>query len=227
MLAYRELLKAHEAEGTLSDAIYAVLRRCIVEGALPPGSRLQPGDLSEEMNVSRTPVREALRRLEAEQYVYPQSRKGLVVRALSGKDLTEMFQIREQLEGLAARLAAETITPIELASLEALVARMAAETDKTELRALTGQFHLQIAEAARNARLYEMIRELQERVRQFEQSTLYMSGQPAEAIKEHRALIEAIKDRDADAAERVAREHRKRTLEVRLGMAARNIEASS
>ncbi|MEQ8194327.1 MAG: GntR family transcriptional regulator [Rhodospirillales bacterium] len=218
MPAYRELLKEHEAEGTLSDAIYAMLRRCIVEGALPPGSRLQPGDLSEEMNVSRTPVREALRRLEADRFLYPQSRKGLVVRALSGKDLTELFQIREQLEGLAARLAAETITPIELASLETLVEQMASATDKTELRALTGRFHLHVAEAAHNARLYEMIRELQERVRQFDQSTLYMSGQPEEAIKEHRALIEAIKNRDANKAEQLARDHRRRTLEVRLGM---------
>jgi DNA-binding GntR family transcriptional regulator len=218
MPPYQQLLKKHESEGTLSDAVYAVLRQCIVEGRLPPGSRLQPEDLSQQMNVSRTPVRDALRRLEAEEFLAPQSRKGLIVKELSAKDLTEIFQIREELESLAARLATQNITEIELVSLERLIKEMesTSEADAKWLRELTGEFHLQVARASHNTRLYQMIKELQDRIHLFEGSTLFLPGRTRKAIEEHRSLVKAIKDRDAAMAEEVVRRHRRRTLEIRL-----------
>jgi len=218
MVPYQELLKKYESESTMSDAIYSVLRECIIEGILPPGHRLQPGELSQSMNVSRTPVREALRRLEAEEFLMPQSRKGLIVRELSGKELTEIFQIREELEGLAARLAAQNITEFELASLEKIVEEMGVRLreDPSHLRELTGEFHFQVARASHNSHLFQMIKELQERVRRFENSTLSLPGRAEEAIKEHRSLVKALEKRDTEEAESIVRTYRRRSLEIRL-----------
>ena len=218
MVPYQELLKKYESKSTMSDAIYSVLRECIIEGMLPPGHRLQPGELSQSMNVSRTPVREALRRLEAEEFLMPQSRKGLIVRELSGKELTDIFQIREELEGLAARLAAQNITEFELTSLDKLVEEMEEQLQESSshLRGLTGEFHYQVARASHNSHLFQMIKELQDRVRQFESSTLGLPGRAEEAIKEHRSLVKALKKRDVTEAESIVRTHRQRSLEVRL-----------
>jgi len=220
MAPYQELLKRHHDEGTMSDAVYRVLRHCIIDGSLASGSRLQEEKLAKEMGVSRTPVREALRKLEAEEFVVARPRKGLVVCALSEEDLVEIFQVREALEGMAARLAATNAAPPAVAGLDRLVAEMetAASGDANHLRDLTGEFHLAVARASGNSRLVRMIGKLQDRVRQFGNSTLFLPDQPGAAIEEHRALLEMIKAKDADGAEEIVRRHRRRTLEVRLQM---------
>ena len=105
----RALLDKQGTAGTTADAVYQALRHAILHGDLAPGERLRSDALANELRVSRTPVREALRKLEAEGLVAP-SGSGLIVRALSEQDLTELFYVREALEGMAARLAAENAT---------------------------------------------------------------------------------------------------------------------
>jgi DNA-binding GntR family transcriptional regulator len=203
---------------TTADAAYQALRQGILRGDLAAGERLRSDALASELKVSRTPVREALRKLEAEGLV-ERSGSGLIVREFSEKDLTELFYVREALEGMAARLAAENATPSEIGEIRELLDDMDAVGQRGEaLRPLTGEFHQSICRAAHNDRLLQSLKSLLEHVRQMQTSTLYVEGRPAEALKEHRDLLQAIEARDADRAERLARTHRRKTLELRKEM---------
>jgi DNA-binding GntR family transcriptional regulator len=220
MMALRALLQESGAAGTTADAAYLALRQGILQGELAPGERLRSDALANELKVSRTPVREALRKLEAEGLV-ARSGSGLIVREFSEKDLTELFYVREALEGMAARLAAENATPSEIAEIRELLDDMDSvrqRGDVAALRPLTGEFHRLICRAAHNDRLLQSLKSLLEHVRQMQTSTLYVEGRPAEALKEHRNLLRAIEARDADRAEQVARAHRRKTLELRKEM---------
>jgi DNA-binding GntR family transcriptional regulator len=228
MTRLRALLQGREAGGTTADAVYQTLRHGIVHGDLAPGERLRSDALASELRVSRTPVREALRKLEAEGLV-AHSGSRLVVRAVSDEDLTELFYVREALEGMAARLAAENATPAEIATIRELLEDMEAvqrRGDVGAFRGLTGEFHQLIGHAAHNGRLLQSLQSLLDHVRQFQTSTLYGEGRPAEALKEHRELLESIEARDGEAAERLARQHRRRTLQLRKGVLREQLRKS-
>jgi DNA-binding GntR family transcriptional regulator len=129
--------------------------------------------------------------------------------------------VREALEGMAARLASQNATPAEIAEIQELLEDM--ETvrrrgDVDALRRLTGEFHQLVCRASHNHRLLQSLKTLLDHVRQIQTSTLYGEGRPAEALKEHRALLRAIEARDGDRAERIAREHRRKTLDLRREM---------
>jgi DNA-binding GntR family transcriptional regulator len=215
----QNILARFSNEATTADAVCAALRHCIIEGVLRPGKRLLSDELATQLGVSRTPVREALRKLEAEGHVSPASgSKGLVVREYSENDLEEVFFIRELLEGAAARLAADSVSPSDLARMGEFIEDMefASERGKADVfRQLAGEFHSLVHQASRNKRLSAMLQDLQENIRRFNTSTLYTAGRMADALREHRALYEALKARDGDKAEQLAREHRRKTLAMR------------
>jgi DNA-binding GntR family transcriptional regulator len=224
----RALLQDQSTNATTADAVYRALRHGILHGDLAPGERLRSDALATELRVSRTPVREALRKLEAEGLV-AHSGSRLVVRALSEQDLTELFYVREALEGMAARLAAENATPSEIAAIGELLEDMVSvrkRSDVGALRRLTGEFHLLVCRAAHNNRLLQSLQALLDHVRQMQTSTLYGEGRPAEALDEHRALLAAIAGRDGESAERLARAHRRRTLELRKDMLREQLRKS-
>jgi DNA-binding GntR family transcriptional regulator len=228
MTRLRALLQELGADGTTADAVYQALRHGIVHGDLAPGERLRSDALATELRVSRTPVREALRKLEAEGLV-AHSGSRLMVRAFSEQDLTELFYVREALEGMAARLAAENATPSEIAAIRELLEDM--ETvrrrgDVGAMRRLTGEFHQMICRAAHNDRLLQSLQALLDHVRQLQTSTLYGEGRPAQALDEHRRLLTAIEARDGDRAEALARAHRRKTLELRKTMLREQLRKS-
>src|SRR5580698_11510907 len=166
------LLQDAGDSGTTADAVHRVLRQAVVDGSIAPGERLRSDALANELRVSRTPVREALRKLEAEGLVAP-SGSGLIVRALSEQDLTELFYVREALEGMAARLAAENATRSEIADIKELLEDM--ETvrrrgDVDALRGLTGEFHQLVCRASHNDRLLQSLKTLLDQVRQIRTS---------------------------------------------------------
>lgn len=213
--------RSRSEAGTTADAVYEALRERIVEGEYAPGQRLRSDALAIALKVSRTPVREALRKLEAEGLVGPSPRGALIVKELSEDDLTEIFLIREALEGLAARFAAENATPSELAELRILIEDMeaaASRADRDVLRALTGEFHRQVAHASHNKRLAQSLKALQDQVRQVRRSTLFLDDRPTAAIEEYKGLARAIEARDGDRAEALARAHRRQTLLLRRQM---------
>lgn len=232
-MSLNQVLRRFRNSGTTGDAVYSTLRHCIVLGDLAPGERLLSDGLATRLGVSRTPVREALRKLEAEGLVAASPRLGLVVREVSEQDLAEIFAIREALEGAAARMAAENGTPAELSDLRALLEDMEAvgqRGDLTTLRDLTAEFHLLVCRASHNGRLLRMLKDLQDQVRHLKTSTLFEKGRAAEALQEHRNLLLALEARDPGRAETVARAHRNKTLDLRKKMlrdqARRSIGAS-
>jgi DNA-binding GntR family transcriptional regulator len=184
--------------------------------------------LATEMAVSRTPVREALRKLEAEGLVAHAGAR-LVVRTLSEQDLIELFYVREALEGMAARLAAENATPAEIEEIRELVKDMAAARKRRDVdgfRRLAGEFHHLVYRASHNNRLLMASQSLLDHVRQIQSSTLHAPGRLAHALDEHRQLLNAIAARDADRAEALARQHRRKTLDLRKAMLREQLRQS-
>jgi DNA-binding GntR family transcriptional regulator len=223
-----ELMRRYRDAGTSADSVYAALRYGIVEGLLPPGTKLRADELAKQLGISRTPIREAHLKLEAEGLIVVRPGVGLVVQAFSPEEVIEIYHIREMLEGKAAALAAENANAYERAGLAELMSEITAATEVQDfalLRRLTGEFHLTICRAAHNRRLYRMLKELQDHFRRFQPSSLTSAGRGAEALAELSAVQHAIDGRDPEAAEIAARQHRRRTLALYLQRRGRNRES--
>lgn len=194
----------------LGEIVYESLREAIVSQILKPGERLMEIELADELGVSRTPVREAIRKLELEGFVVMIPRKGAYVADLSIKDINEVFEIRGSLEALAAGLAAQRATKEEIEEMErnlVLTAKQWEGNDLIETIEVDTQFHELIYNASKNARLVTMIKDLREQVQRFRTTTLSVPGRLKFALDEHRRIVEAIAARDEQEAKRMAREH--------------------
>lgn len=214
--------------GTAVDAVYEILRDWIISGALAPAERLRADALAKKIKVSRTPVREALRKLEAEGFVTLSAAHGLAVAELREQDLTEIFQVREALEGVAARLAAENATRAELARLRELVEEMQGVCGKGDvegMRSLVFEYHQTIHRAARNERLRQILKALQDRTRQFQASVFQIRGYPAQVCEDYQKLLGALEARDGPLAERLAREHRGESFALRIRLLRERMRA--
>jgi DNA-binding GntR family transcriptional regulator len=219
MAAFDQLIDRFANVGNAAETAYAVLREAIVTNTLKPGTRLRADDLAKKLGVSKTPVREALRKLQAEDLVTLQPGNALTVKSISEEQLLEIYYTREALEGMAARLAAENAGQIELAKLRAIQAEMpGAAGNLRQLRQLSGEFQLAVFRAARNNTLYRLLQHLQEQIRQFGGTTLTEPGRAKEVVAYSKALVAAIEKRDGDDAEGIARANRRRTLELRIKM---------
>jgi len=194
----------------LRELVFEGLRESILDGRLEPGQRLMEIQLAEQMGVSRTPVREAIRKLELEGLVVMIPRKGAYVADMSMKDISEVFEIRSALEGLAAELAAERISENELERLERYLYEIAEAIENNDLdRCIevdTG-FHEELFSASHNAKLEQMISNLREQIQRFRIQSLARPGRMETALQEHRALVEAIGQRDSELARQLAQEH--------------------
>lgn len=194
----------------LWEAAYQSLRGAIVRGDLAPGERLAEQQLAEELGASRTPVREALRRLALEGFVVLIPRRGAYVAELSFKDMNDVFELRTALEGLAAALAAERITEEEVAALEQAVADLAeaaARGDGEQVVSIDTDFHGRIYTASRNRRLMQIVANLSDQIQSFRMRSLAAPGRLKDTLSEHRRLVAAIARRDAGQARKLAEEH--------------------
>jgi DNA-binding GntR family transcriptional regulator len=221
MAALELLIDRFANVGNAAETAYAVLREAIVTNALKPGTRLRADDLAKKLGVSKTPVREALRKLQAEDLIAVEAGNALTVKSISEEQLIEIYYTREALEGMAARLAAENAGQIELAKLRAIQDEMkapGATGNVRQLRQLSGEFQLAVFRAARNHTIYRLLEHLQEKIRQFGGSTLTRPGRAKEVIAYAKALVAAVEKRDGNAAEKIARANRRRTLELRIKM---------
>lgn len=192
----------------LREIVFETLRDAIITGQLKPGERLMEVQLAEELGVSRTPVREAIRKLELEGLVVMVPRKGAYVADISTKDVAEVFEIRAALESLAAGLAAERITQEELEELHRIL-----ETESTEnldletLIEVDTAFHEVIYKASRNERLVQIISNLREQIQRFRSITLAKPGRMKDVLKEHKQIVEAISQGDVALARQLAQQH--------------------
>ena len=199
--------------------VYSALRDAIAGGRLKPGERIVEDRICSELGVSRSPLREALRRLEGEGLVSILPRRGAVVTELTTREGFDLFAVREVLEGLAARLAARQITPEELADLEEICAAMQkciGAKDMAAVVELNAQFHDVIARASRNRWIREFVGSLRAQTRSIYRSSIDAPGRPTESLAEHRAILETLSKADALSAESLARGHVLRARDAAL-----------
>lgn len=196
------------ARGSLRDRAYETLKRRIVEVELQPGQRLVERDLAAELDVSRIPLREALRLLAADGLVVLVPHRGALVAPFAPSDVRDLFDVRESLEALAARLAAERTDGAGLSRLSARLdtARGATrEGDRRAIAAANAGFHAEIVELAANPLLTGMMRPLEARTHWLFRLTAQRD--PGRQCAEHEEMYEAIAAHDADLAARLARRH--------------------
>ena len=204
-----------------SEAAHDTLRRAIIQGRLPAGSRLNEIALAQVFSISRTPVREALLRLELEKLVERNGRGGLVVGEVTPQEILELYVVRQAINGLAARLAAENASAIDLAELRWIHAELQAASDAQDYERMAAanlRFHERIGQVTRNSVLLSLMSEIHDRVRRFPGTTFSYPGRAAEAVTDHEALLQAIEARDADQAEHLARTHMARAMDLRIEM---------
>ncbi len=185
--------------------VFRQLEKAILDGDLAPGTSLTEVKLSQELGVSRTPIREALMQLELEGLVKTTHNKGAVVVGVSSADVNDIYMIRTRIEGLAARRAAENITPQELADLREIVELQefyVGRGDNLQVGNLDQRFHEIVYESSRSRPLKQMLTMFHNSI-QKARATSVRRGRAAASTQEHRAILTALESHDADEAERL------------------------
>ncbi|MCC5954561.1 MAG: GntR family transcriptional regulator [Natronohydrobacter sp.] len=185
-------------------------------GALPPGARLREVELAERLGISRTPIREAIRRLEADGLVEHLPRQGASLRRLSYAEVMELYEMRAVLEGTAARLAARSASDLELRELTEINAEMTASVDPADIARLNRQFHAALINAAKNRYLRRAIGAMARTLLILGPSTLHDPARSKIAAQEHAALLQALGARDGAQAETMMRAHIEAAHRIRL-----------
>lgn len=198
-------IDAIDASPSLHELVYRRLRRAIVDGTLRPGTRLVESKLGVRMGVSRSPIREALRRLEQESLAVLTPRRGVrVAEAVSElPEFEEVFDVRAALEALAARLAARRATAAQVARMRGALARMERAVDAGDLHAIIradADFHRQILWSAGNPALERLLSSLLDQVQRMRLVIHANSENSRQALAEHHAILDAIVRRDEAAA---------------------------
>lgn len=200
----------------LGEAVFQSLYRALQTGVLAPGDRLREEDIAGELAVSRTPVREALSRMQDRRFVVPAGGRGLLVRKLELNEVLELYAMREILEGAAARIAAAQITPSEILVLEDVQQKIDESADDYAAAAFNRRFHEVIAQGARNRYLDISLAAIKDATLLLGDTTFSDPGRKETAGREHRQIIAGLASRDADAAEQAARHHIHEALKIRL-----------
>ena len=194
----------------LREVVCETLRDAIRKGVLKPGERLMEIQLAEELGVSRTPVREAIRKLELEGYVIMMPRRGTYVANLSIRDVNEVFEIRTSLDSLASGLAAERITDDELERLQRLLVIIGGYVEANDMDKIVEtdtEFHDLLYQASRNTRLVGIIFNLREQLTRFRTTSMSFPGRLKATLEEHRRIVEAIAQGDVKEAQQAAEDH--------------------
>lgn len=212
---------------TLAEQVYASTKKAIVEGDLLPGERLKELELAESLGASRTPVREALSRLEQEGLLSALPSGGLTVVQHSEAEVREIFSLIRLLEGYAARLAAERATPAELDKLDALC-QLSEQVDPGEadrLIDLNRRFHEQMIEASGHRRLKGILGTLRSAMQPYRLMSLESPEARAMVVRDHREMVRALREKDLERLVRLINEHmgraEKSTLEHVWALARR------
>ncbi|WP_046863603.1 GntR family transcriptional regulator [Microvirga massiliensis] len=201
-----------------SEYAFRALRDAIHEGRLKPGERLREEELAQTLGVSRTPIREALGRLQARGLVEVAPPRGLIVAALDSQRIIELYAVREILEGAAARFSAEHASPVEIAAMRRLAQDCAAAKSAAVAAERNARLHRMIYEAAHNRYLIPALTDFQDALALLPGTTFGQPGRREAAHAEHTAIIDAIARRDPDAAEAAARAHIRAAQDSRIGM---------
>jgi len=192
---------------SLGEQAYSQLRERIVRLDFAPGDVLREDALREELGIGRTPIREALQRLEREHFVTVVPRQGIFVTGIDVDELSMLFETRMVLEPYAARLAALRGEPGQWDSMEAALARTSAATDGNELLAIDRQCHELMWQAAGNRFLLDTLDMLYAQSDRLWHQYLSDVAEPEHAVEEHVAILDALRAGDADHAAKLVDEH--------------------
>ena len=197
----------------LSKKVYRILKARIIKGGLFQGGKLFEAKIAEQLGISRTPVREAIKGLAAEGLVKMTPNQGVVVINVSIEDLQEVLQVRRVLEGLAASMAAEKIHPEEIAKLEKIIKKMRMiiskpNPDVAAYSELNAEFHNLILIACGNKQLMKICNNLSSSDHRFRIRSLRNNpGRLKYSLKEHQDIVEALKRKDTEQADRLSQVH--------------------
>ncbi|MEB8434263.1 MULTISPECIES: GntR family transcriptional regulator [Cocleimonas] len=198
---------------TLSEQVYNDIKEAIIAGELIQGAKITEDELAKKYGISRGPLREALRRLESIRLLIKIPHAGMRVVTLTPEMIEEIYIVREALEGMSARLAAERMTDEEIEDLRNLLVRHSSNIDKSDGKQYFQRegdldFHFRIAQASNNQWLMDLLSsELYQLLRMCRHRTSQAPARPTKALTEHKQIVEAIASRDAELAEMLMRRH--------------------
>ena len=200
--------EAQSGRGSQGGLAYQKLREALRNGVLKPGDRIIEASIAEQLDISRTPVREAIGRLESEGLLEYGPRAGLVVTNLDRRAVGELYEMREVLEGTAARLFTRHASDVEVQHLlEFVKEEQQLQGNSEELANHNHQFHVQIHRGAHNRFLEKALAAVNSSLWLLGQSQMFLPHRAKAALAEHTELAKAIQKRDPDLAEAVARKH--------------------
>lgn len=194
----------------LRDVVFQTLRQAILNGELQPGERLMEVQLAQRLGVSRTPVREAIRKLELEGLVIMVPRKGAEVASITEKNLRDVLEVRKALEELAVRLACERMEESKFQMFDKQNESFAQALKKGNLTEITHrdvEFHEIIYMAAGNERLQQMLNNLREQMYRYRMEYIKEEKHHSKLMQEHCEIAAAVKVRDVERAQKAIREH--------------------
>ena len=200
---------------SLADQVFERLEGEILGGKYQQGDILTESRLTEDLGVSRTPVREALRRLEQE-HIVELSPRGIVILGVTEKDIQDIYAVRMEIEGMAAARAAESDNAEHLAELrEALELQeyYVSRRDAEHIRTMDNRFHELLYRMSRSGVLYDTLLPLHKKAQKFRKASVQNESRAEQSAREHREIFEAVAAHDAVAAERAMREHVRRAGE--------------
>jgi DNA-binding GntR family transcriptional regulator len=194
----------------LRDVVFNALRKAILTGDLKPGERLMEKQLAEKMGVSRTPIREAIRKLELEGFVVMVPRKGAQVADITEKDIQDVLEVRGSLEALAVKLASEKMGKEQLEQLKEAMksfTEASKEQDIDQMIEKDVEFHDIIFGATQNEKLIQIINNLREQIHRYRGAYLKSFDNVSKIGKEHQQIVDAIENKDMEKAEKIAMTH--------------------
>lgn len=195
----------------IRDKVYQYIKQAIVQGVFKSGDRIIERELADQLNVSRTPIREALFRLESQGFVKTLPRKGVIVSKLSPEEVIEIFTILSALESLAMKLAAKKADPEQREELSRIIDEIEQALGQSDLDQEHWKFHFKINDvicrAAQSPRLTQMLDGLSDYIRAFVQVGYELHGRLRKAMEEHRDLAKAVRDGEAELAENFTKIH--------------------
>ena len=195
---------------SLGQLVFENLKQAIVQGDLLPGTWLVENQIADAQGISRTPVREAIHKLERERFIERQPRGGFIVLGLNREDIVETFGIRSVLEGYAARLAAIKHKPEELIPLDKKIEEFQKYLDKKQLAPLlkvNTEFHDLLYDLSKSPKLIHIINGLRDQIYRFRQIILKEDKVAKMSNDDHRKMLKLIRRRDADGVDKIVREH--------------------
>ncbi len=216
-------MRTHLAEFAnypLGHAIYLSLRKSILNGEIQPGKRLTEMEISKRMEVSRTPVREAFRRLEADRLLIRTPGGRFIVANPDPQEIREIYLVRSVLEGLAAKIAASKVKPQDLRELKNAVQKMEEGIKKNQIKWVIDsnlEFHQLIVRASDNHILTQTLNRLWNTIQIWSVRSLANRAWTFRSVKEHKKIIEAIEIGDGDTAEKLIRNHIEHAGDIFLG----------